>query len=174
MPMANVAGQSGYMSGGAWVKRPRPGSRGDITAGKSFNHLPQIIAAFPVALSAIVAETTDDLGILAATLAPVQPGRAGARPPRSSDPAPGTLKASGKTKVYLRRASDTVVTGRVDFLARDRRNHRYAKPVETGSIRRTSHGLIKVAAHPFLVDALVTMRPVFIDRLSGLEAKLPR
>lgn len=165
MPLSNVAGQ---------VRRPRPGARGTITAGKSFNHLPQIIAAFPEALSAIVAETTDDLGILAATLAPVQPGRAGARGVRRGDPTPGTLKASAKTKIYRRRASDSVVTGRVDFLARDPRNHRYAKPVETGSIRRTSHGLIKVAGHPFLVDALVTMRPVFMDRLGNLEAKLPR
>lgn len=165
MPMAGVAGS---------FRRPRPGPRGTITQGRSFNHFPAIIAAFPNEISAIVAQTTDDLGILSAMLAPVQPGLPGARGVRPSDPAPGTLKASAKTKVYRKRATDLVVTGRVDFLARDRRGHRYAKPVETGSIRRTKTGLRKVQAQPFLVDALMTMRPVFVERLAGLESRLPR
>jgi hypothetical protein len=162
---SNIAGQ---------VRRPRPGPRGTINQGRSFNHFPAIIAAFPNELSAIVAETTDDLGILAAILAPVQPGFPQARPPRASDPTPGTLKQSMKVKIFRRRASDAVVTGRVDFEAKDRRGHRYAKPVETGSLRRSKKGLRRVEAHPFLVDALVEMRPVFIRKLQGLEARLPR
>lgn len=162
---SNIAGQ---------VKRPRPGPRGVIGPGRSFNHFPEIIAAFPNVLSAIVAETTDDLGILAKTLAPTQPGFSWARPPRPSDPAPGTLKGSEVTKVFRRGASDLVVTGRVSFDAKDRRGHRYAKPVETGSLRRSRRGLRRVQAHPFLVDAIVVMRPQFIRRLEGLEARLPR
>lgn len=162
---SNIAGQ---------VKRPRPGPRGSINQGRSFNNFPAIIAAFPNELSEIVAQTTDDLGILAQLLAPTQPGFPGARPPKSSDPTPGTLKRSRKTKIYRARASDMVVTGRVEFAAKDRRGHRYAKPVETGSLRRTKKGLKRVRAHPFLVDALVTMRPVFIRRIQGLEARLPR
>lgn len=166
MPMAGVAGS---------FRRPRPGPIGVIKAGRrDFNNFPAIIAAFPDALSAIVAETTDELGIKAAERAPVQPGRAGARAVRPSDPAPGTLKASAKTKIYRRRATDLVVTGRVDFLARDRRGHRYAKPVETGSIRRTKTGLRKVQAEPFLVPTLMELRKVFVERLSGLESRLPR
>lgn len=162
---SNIAGQ---------VKRPRPGPRGSINQGRSFNNFPAIIAAFPNVLSEIVAETTDDLGLLAAILAPVQPGRPGARRPRSSDPTPGTLKRSGKIKVFRRRASDVVVTGRVDFEAKDRRGHRYAKPVETGSLRRSKRGLRRVEAHPFLVDAIVTLRPVFVSRIASLESRLPR
>lgn len=159
MPLAGVAG--------AQPKRPRPGARGSIRAGKSFNHLPAIIAAFPQALSAIVAETADDLGILSASLAPVESA------PKQGDPTPGTLRSSEKTKLFLARASDTIITGRVDFMAKDPRGHRYAKPLETGSIRRSRRGLRRVAARPFLVDAIVTMRPVFIERLAGLESRLP-
>lgn len=175
MPLAGVAGSNrGRTRSGA-----RSGPRGSITPGKAFNHLPQLIAAFPHELSAIVAETTDDLGILSSRLAPVQ------KNPRRGDPTPGTLQQSAKTKIYYRRASDPVVTGRVDFNAKDRRGHRYARPVESGSDRkrgrrrsgRTAAGIrseTRVRAQPFLVDSLVTLRPVFIVRLAGLEARLPR
>lgn len=156
------------------VRRPRPGPRGQINQGRSFNNFPAIIAAFPNELSAIVAQTTDDLGILAALKAPVQPGRPGARGVRRSDTAPGTLKRSKKVKVFRRRATDAVVTGRVDFEAKDRRGHRYAKPVETGSLRKSKRGLRRVEAHPFLVDAIMVLRPVFVDRIMHIESRLPR
>lgn len=159
MPFANVAGS---------YKLARPGPRGVINQGRGFNHFPQIIAAFPNALSAIVAETADDLGILAVMLAPVIVNQ------RNGDPAPGNLKASEKTKIFYRSAGDRVVTGRVEFTAKDPRGHRYAKPLETGSLRRTKRGLIRVKERPFLVDAIMRMRPVFIERLQGLEARLPR
>jgi hypothetical protein len=166
MPMASVQYVTSNVAG--QVKRPRPGSRGDIRPGKSFNHFPRIIEAFPNELSAIVAETTDDLAILATLKAPVQQN------PRRTDPAPGTLKASTTVKVYHARATDIVVTGRVSFPAKDKYGHRFAKPLETGSLRKTKRGLRRVAARPFLVDSLVVMRPVFIERLHGLEARLPR
>ncbi|MHB8398432.1 MAG: hypothetical protein ACYDCI_05785 [Candidatus Limnocylindrales bacterium] len=169
MPLAGVA---------ASFRAPRTGPIGKIGQGRSFNHFPAIIAAFPKELSAIVTETTDDLGILSASLAPVQAN------PRKGDPAPGTLKGSEKTKVFYRGSGDSVVTGRVDFMAKTPSGHRYAHPVETGSIRRGGHRgrnnptgsatLTKVKAEPFLVPAIVELRPVFIERLSGLEGRLPR
>lgn len=162
---SNIAGR---------VRRPRPGPRGSINQGRSFNNFPAIIAAFPNELSAIVAQTTDDLGILARMHAPVQPGRPGARAVRRSDPPPSTLKESATTKVFYRRATDAVKTGRVMFTAKDRRGHLYAKPVETGSLRKSKRGLRRVEAHPFLVDAIVTMRPVFVDRIMHIETRLPR
>lgn len=168
MPLAHVAGS---------YKRPRSGPRAEIFAsrgraeGRAFNNLPAIVAAFPKELSAIVAETTDDLAILSTIKAPTEAH------PRKGDPAPGTLKASTRVRIYLRRATDTVVTGKVDFPAKDRRGHRYAKPVETGSYRRSIRGRSRIRhipAQPFLVDAAIELRPVFTGRLAGLEARLPR
>lgn len=150
------------------VKRPRPGPRGVIKPGKAFNNFPAIIAAFPEACSEIVVETTEELGAVAQALAPtIQHQRRG-------DPAPGTLKRSKRTRYYRSRASALVVTGRVEFPATDPRGHRYAKPLETGSIRRTKRGLIRVKARPFMVDALVAERVAFIRRLGTLESRLPK
>jgi hypothetical protein len=150
------------------VKRPRPGPRGVIKAGKAFNHFPAIIAAFPDACSAIVIETTEELGAVAQALAPTQ------QDPRRGDPAPGTLKASKKTSYFRRKGSDLVVTGKVSFPATDPRGHRYAKPLETGSVRRTRHGLIRVRkGSGWLVDSIVAERRAFLGRLGDLESRLP-
>jgi hypothetical protein len=127
------------------------------------------MAAFPEAVSAIVIETTETLGNVANAMAPVQQN------PRRGDPAPGTLKRSKRTRFYKRRGGALVVTGRVEWGAKDPRGHRYAKPLETGSIRRTRRGLIRVKkGSGWLVDALVAMRPRFIRNLQALESRLPR
>lgn len=151
------------------VKRPRPGPRGTITPGRAYNNFPAIIAAFPVELSEIVVETTELLGNVSQALAPTQQN------PRRGDPAPGTLKRSKRTRYYRRRGSDIVQTGRVEYPAMDPRGHRYAKPLETGSIRRTRRGLIRVRkGSGWLVDSIMGVRPVFHRKLAALEARLPR
>lgn len=150
------------------VKRPRPGPRGVIKPGKAFNHFPEIMAAWPRVVEAIVIETTQELGAISQALAPtIQHQRRG-------DPAPGNLKASMKVRFYHSRASALVQTGRVEFPAVDPRGHRYAKPLETGSIRKTRKGLKRVPARPFLVDAIVAERRVFLSKLGALEDRLPR
>ena len=150
------------------VSRPRAGPRGTISPGKAFNHFPQIIAAFPGAVEGIVIETTVELAGVSAAMAPTQQN------PRPGDPAPGTLKQTVTTSFFMRKGSDMVQTGKVAFPAATPSGHRYAKPLETGSIRRTSHGLIRVAARPFLVDAIVAERRAFLRKLGDLESRLPR
>lgn len=150
------------------AKPARPGPRGAIKPGKAFNHFPQIIAAFPDAVSGIVVETTELLGDVANAMAPTLQN------PRRGDPAPGNLKASKRTRYYHRRGSDLVVTGRVEWPAVDPRGHRYAKPLETGSIRKTRRGLRRVTkGSGWLVEAIVPMRGRFIRNLQGLESRLP-
>jgi len=150
------------------AKPARPGPRGVIKPGKAFNHFPEIIAAFPGAVSAIVIETTEALALAAMEKAPVE------QDPRPGDPTPGTLRASTHVRFLLGKGSDLVVTGRVEFPAKDPRGHRYAKPLETGSIRKRRGRLVKVAARPFLVDAIVEERPKFYGSLRELESRLPR
>jgi len=141
--------------------RPTPGR----AEGRAFNHFPQIIAAFPDALSAIVKETTEAVARRAAAGAPEQAN------PRPGDPAPGTLKASVRTRYFKRRGTDLVQTGRVEFTAKDRRGHRYARPVEGGSIGR---GKRRAPAEPFLVPAIMEERVAFVARAKTLEARLPK
>jgi len=149
------------------VKRPRPGPRGVINPGKAFNNFPAIMAAFPEALSAIVRETTEELAAVATAMAPTQQN------PRRGDPVPGNLKASVRTRYYTRRGSDMVQTGRAEWRAEDPRGHRYAKPLETGSIRRTRRGLRRVRkGSGWLVDAIVAERRAFRRKLGNLEALL--
>lgn len=151
------------------VKRPRPGPRGTVKPTKgAFNNFPAIIGAFPDALSAIVVTTTELLGEMAADDAPVLEN------PRRGDPAPGNLKASKRTRYYKRRGTDLVQTGRLEFPAVDPRGHRYAKPLETTSIRRTRRGLIRVTkGSGWLVRALQDVRPFFNRHLANLESRLP-
>lgn len=152
------------------VNRPRPGPRGMVKPSKgAFNHFPAIIAAFPDALSQIVIETTELLGDLSAAMAPTQQN------PRRGDPEPGNLKRSKRTRYYRRRGTDMVQTGRVEFPAATSKGHRYAKPLETTSIRRTKRGLIRVTkGSGWFVDALMAVRPVFNRNLGTLESRLPR
>lgn len=152
------------------VKRPRPGPLVAIRPSKKvFNNFPAIIAAFPEACSAIVIETTEEWGSVAQALAPTLQN------PRRGDPAPGTLKASKRTRYYRRRGTDMVVTGRLEFPAVTPTGHRYAKPLETGSIRRTRHGLIRVKkGSNWFVPAGVAERRAFYRRLGTLESRLPR
>lgn len=156
--------------------------------GRSFNNFPAIIAAFPVAVSDIVVETTDHLGVLAAANAPVQGGAHSRGRPHGSwngrpDIAPGTLQHSMKTRFFKRRGSDLVVTGRVDFKAVDptakEPQHTFAKAVEVGSVRTNRSigkgtGYHAIPPHPFLVPAIVSERPIFVARLKDLESRLPR
>ncbi len=151
------------------AKPARPGPRGIIKPGKAFNNFPAIIAAYPEAVSSIVRESTELVGNVAQALAPTLQN------PRRGDPAPGNLKRSKKTRYYRRRGSDLVQTGRVEFPATDPRGHRYAKPLETGSIRKTRRGLIRVTkGRGWLVDAIMGVRPVFMRKLHDLESRLPR
>jgi hypothetical protein len=150
------------------VKRPRPGPRGVIKPGKGFNHFPAIIAAFPDAVSGIVVESTELLGSVAQALAPTQHDNL--RP--GHDPVPGTLKKSKRTRYYRRRATDMVVSGRVDFTATDPRGHRYPKPLETGSWRPGRVGKVTKGSG-WLVDAIVAVRRVFVRNLGDLESRLP-
>lgn len=151
------------------VKQERPGPRGEIKPTKGqFNHFPAIIAAFPGALDAIVHETTEELANVAQALAPTLQHQ------RKGDPAPGNLKASKRTRYYRKRATGMVQTGRVDFGALDPRGHRYPKPLETGSTRRTKRGYIHVTkGSGWLVDAIVAERRAFRRKLDSLEARLP-
>lgn len=152
--------------------------------GRAFNNFPRIIAAFPDAVSDIVAETTEHLGALAAGNAPQQGsarGRAHGSWNGRPDVAVGTLSRSMKTRLYRRRGSDLVMTGRVDFKAVDPSGskHTFAKAVEVGSVRTNRSigkggGHYAIAAEPFLVPSIVAERPVFVARLQGLEARLPR
>jgi hypothetical protein len=159
-------------------RRNRTDPIGSIKPGKAFNHFPRIIAAFPEAISRIVVDTTEHVGLLSAAAAPVQ-GQARGRPWRRGDPAPGTLRASMRIRFAKRRGTDIVLTGRVDFKAKDptRRdpNHRFAYPVEVGSTRRKAGGgYYRVANEEFLVPVVIRERPIFIARLKNLEAMLPR
>lgn len=160
--------------------RLRPGRAEYASANRmSWNHLPAIIRAFPQALSEIVRETTEELGEVAAAFAPVQgqthsiSGLVG-RPVHSGDPTPGTLRDSKKTSYFNRRGSDVVITGKVAFDAKDKRGHKYGRPVESGSIRRGRQGLYRVPARHFLIPAVVEMRPRFIGKIASLEEHLPR
>lgn len=147
---------------------------------RAFNNFPAIARAFPEVISAIVVETTNALGELAQAKAPVQPSRG--RPWRLGDASPGTLKRSMKVRFAKRRGTDIVLTGRVDFKAVDPSKndakHTFAKAVEVGSTRnhyysiRTRH--YRVPAQPFLVPAIVVMRPIFIANLQTLESRLPQ
>jgi hypothetical protein len=154
--------------------------------GRSFNNFPAIIAAFPQAVSDIVIETTEALGALAAEKAPEQ-GQSRGRAPGSwngrRDVAPGTLKRSMRTRFFKRRGTDLVMTGRVDFKAVDPTKkdpkHTFAKAVEVGSVRTNASigkgsGHYAVPEEPFLVPAIVEMRPVFVANLKTLESRLPR
>lgn len=153
--------------------------------GRSFNHFPAIMAAFPEAISDIVIETTAHVGVVAAARAPVQ-GEARGRPPGSwngrRDVAPGTLQRSMKTRYYKRRGTDITLTGRVDFKAVDPTakdpRHSFAKAVEVGSVRTNASigrgsGHYHVPAEPFLVPTVIDERPIFIARLKDLESRLP-
>lgn len=143
----------------------------------AFNRLPEIIKAFPAALSSIVKETTEELGQVSQAFAPVQgeehsvSGLTG-RPPHAGDPAPGTLRDSMRTTYFNRRGTDQVITGKVSFDAKDRRGHRYGRPVESGSIRRGRKGLYRVPARHFLIPAVIEVRTRFIGKLASLEEYL--
>jgi len=85
-----------------------------------------------------------------------------------------------RTRFYRRRGTDIVLTGRVDFKARDPlgSGHTFAKAVEVGSVR-TNASIGKGAGHyaippdPFLVPAIMVERPLFYERLHRLESRLP-
>lgn len=161
---AFVRGGVGYVP----IKRPRPGPRGTINP-KAYNNFGLIAAAFPEVVSAIVVQTTEELGDVANALAPTLQHQ------RTGDPEPGNLKRSKRTRYYRKAATGRVITGRVEWRAQDPRGHRYAKPLETGSIRRTRRGLRKVTkGSNWLVPAIQAMRPRFIRKLSDLEKDLPQ
>lgn len=169
MAMAGVARAS--------RSRVRNDAIGAIRPGKAFNHFPQIMAAFPEAISEIVRETTEHLADLAEAAAPIQPTRG--RPWKAGDVAPGTLRRSRSTRFFRRRGTDTTITGRVDFKAvapsRKDPKHPFAKAVEVGATRRTKGGrYYRIPAQPFLVPSVIHERPVFIARLQDLESRLPR
>lgn len=143
--------------------RPYPGYRpqslrkqaiGKITTGRAFNDLPAIIAAFPDVISAIVAETTEEVAREARATAPIRTGR---------------LRASVKTRYGHRRGDGMVLSGRIDVKARDpERNdpkHLYAWYVEVGTVH--------TKAQPFLLPAVIANRPVFLGKLGHLESRLP-
>jgi hypothetical protein len=177
MPMAGVAG-----------RRARQDPIGEVRMKRGrkewFNDFPRIMKRWPEAVSEIVIETTEELGRYAAMIAPEQ-GQSRGRPHGSwngrPDVAPGTLKRSMKTRYYRRRGTDITLTGRVDFKAKDptakEPNHSFAKAVEVGSVR-TNRSIGKGAGHysipedPFLVPAVVVERPLFVERLKGLEDRL--
>lgn len=154
--------------------------------GRAFNNFPAIMRAFPEAVSAIVAETTVELGVMAAGKAPVQGGSNSRGRPVGSwngrkDVASGTLQRSMRTRLFHRRGTDIVLTGRVDFKATDPTakdpKHTFAKAVEVGSVRTNASigkgaGHYAIPGHPFLVDSIVEERPRFVGRLLDLESRL--
>lgn len=154
------------------------GTIGRREIGKAFNNFPAIAAAFPEALSAIVVETTEELGDLAASNAPVQPTRG--RPWKPGDAPPGTIRRSKRVRFAKRRGTDIVLTGRVDFKAVDPTaadpKHTFAKAVESGSTRYRGRGggHYRVPAEPFLVPAVEAERPRFVARIKDLESRLPK
>jgi hypothetical protein len=181
MAMATVAGGRPKR-----IRQDPIGTIGGKGLGKSFNNFPAIMKAFPLAISDIVIETTEELGRYAVAIAPEQ-GQSRGRPPGSwngrRDVAPGTLKRSMKTRFYKRRGTDITLTGRVDFKAVDptakEPNHSFAKAVEVGSVRTNASigkgaGHYQVPADPFLVPAIMVERPLFLERLHGLESRLPK
>lgn len=153
---------SGPISRGASYRPQsfRQRSVGSITPGRSFNHFPEIIAAFPLALSSIVVETTDDLLDDAKARAPVGEARRDA-------PAPGNLRDSGQKRFFKARDGG-VVRGRVEFKAKDPTRsdpyHIYPWYVEWGTVHSP--------AHPFLVPAIIAQRPKFLAKLGALEERL--
>lgn len=175
MPMASVPGRP---------RRNRQDAIGSISIrpgraeGRAFNNFPAIAAAFPEILSAIVIETTEELGALAESTAPVQPTRG--RHWKPGDPAPGTLKRSKRVRFAKRRGTDLVISGRVDFKATDPTaadpKHSFAKAVEVGSTRTRGRGRghYRVPAQPFLAPAVEHERPLFIARIKDLESRLPK
>ena len=175
MPFASVPGRPTRRRSdpiGSISMRPGRAER------RAFNNFPAIMRAFPHEISEIVVETTEHLGVRAAAAAPVQ-GQSRGRPWRRGDPPPGTLARSMRTRFARRRGTDIVLTGRVDFKAKQptRRDpqHGFSKPVEVGSTRaRPSGGHYSVPAQEFLVPAIIRERPIFVARLLNLESRLPR
>lgn len=165
-------------------KRRRVDPIGQIKPGRAFNNFPAIMAAFPEAVSAIVVETTNELGRYAAILAPVQGASRGRAPGMWNgrrDVAPGTLKRSMRIRFAKRRGTDITLTGRVDFKAKDptarEPNHSFAKAVEVGSVRTNASigkgsGHYSIPADPFLVPAVMVERALFLGRLKRLEDRL--
>jgi hypothetical protein len=127
-------------------------NRTALAAGGFFNHFPEIAAAFPDALSAIVVETTESLRNRASSKAPV--GET------------GDLRDSWKITYRHRKADGNVVSGRLQSTAKNENGDEYGFYVEVGGV----HG----AAQPFLVPALQEERPAFVNRLLHLESRLPR
>lgn len=145
----------------------RPQSRrkqavGTIGAGRSFNNLPAIIAAFPDAISSIIRETTEDTAREAQSRAPLGTRAEGGHKP-------GTLRASMKTRYSRRRADGMVLSGRIDFKAKDPTRadakHLYAWYVEWGTVHQP--------AQHFLLPAVTNNRPRFLAKLGKLEQRLP-
>lgn len=168
MPLVDTTGPVLSNVRGAVPRRRSLRPYGTVRPTKAFNNFPAIMRALPEACSAIVVETTELFGNLAQANAPtIQRQRRG-------DPAPGNLKASKKTSYYKRRGSDLVVTGKVEFGAKDPRGHRYARPLETGSIRRRGGRLYKVTKSRWWMRPLFPpVRARFIRQLSNLESRLP-
>lgn len=161
--MATYVGPNGVIAyPGYRPQSRRRGAVGTITGARGFNHFPEIIAAFPGALSAIVKETTEQLARDAVNAAPIGKSVKGA-------PAPGTLRKSAKTRYAKSRANGMVQTGRIDFKAvdptREEPKHQYAWYVEWGTVH--------TPARHFLLPAIVKNRPVFQAKLRSLESRLP-
>jgi hypothetical protein len=123
-----------------------------LAAGGFFNHFPEIAAAFPDALSAIVVETTNSLRDRASVKAPV--GET------------GNLRDQWKVTFRHRSSDGNVVSGRIQSTAVNENGDEYGFYVEVGGVRG--------AAQPFLVPALQEERPAFVNRLLHLESRLPR
>jgi hypothetical protein len=142
--------------------RQRRGPIGSVGPGRSFNHFPAIMKAFPDVIGDIIVETTEAIGDDAAARAPVGEARPDAPPP-------GTLRASKKTR-YGRDRGGHIVSGRIDFKAKDPTpadpSHLYPFYVEVGT-----HD---TAAQPFLVPAVVEHRSGFLGELGDLESRLPQ
>ena len=156
MPLASVA-HAGY--------RPQSASRRSIGTVKAargaYNLFPAIADAFPGALSDVVVETTEAIASDAAEHAPE------ARAKRSpSDPDPGTLKESVRVTYRKGKATDDVVTGKIDFKAKSPNGHPFAFYEEVGTATQ--------AGRPFLVPAVQRGRQLFNGLVGALESRLPK
>ena len=122
---------------------------GKTSTGGFFNNIPAIIAAFPVEVGNIVIETTEEEFV----------PRAQAKAPRGET---GRLRVEVNTR--FRNAKGGVMA-RVDFDAGEDEGHEYPFYVEVGTV--------DTPAQPFVVPSIEETRPVFHQKLRGLEGRLP-
>lgn len=147
--MAVNYGRKGYRPQSVLKRAIGEVKGGGAPSSGSFNNIPAIIAAFPIAAANIVIESTEEFVAMAQARAPRGPT--------------GDLATEVKTTY---RDSKGGVMARVDFTAKSEGDHLYPWYVEVGTV--------DTAAQPFVVPSIMDERHLFHARLRDLESRLPR